>query len=290
VAKPVLLVYANCQGESLSELLSLHPAVAADFSVRYHPNYTGLAVPEPDIRAAHLCLYQWLDPARWGRLSSDDLLAALPRGCRSLCLPNLLFKGYWPFWAHRPGFDYPDILLDKLLAMGLSDREILHLYLHADVSRFHDLPRIFAASLGPRERDQGEALGHPGRGPDRGPLPQRMAVRHPTTTRETALLLHLARETLNLLSLPPLPDSVAADFPEPFAEFELPIHPQVAALHKLPFLPENPTFAVYGTRLTLTEYVACYLDCRRRNVGDFIGYLRLAAEAKEKGGMRKHPA
>jgi len=288
VAKPVLLVYANCQGESLSELLSLHPAVAADFSVRYHPNYTGLAVPEPDIRAAHLCLYQWLDPARWGRLSSDDLLAALPRGCRSLCLPNLLFKGYWPFWAHRPGFDYPDILLDKLLAMGLSDREILHLYLHADVSRFHDLPRIFAASLA-QERDKEKRWDI--RVVDLIEARFRSEWLFATHNHpRKALLLHLARETLNLLSLPPLPDSVAADFPEPFAEFELPIHPQVAALHKLPFLPENPTFAVYGTRLTLTEYVACYLDCRRRNVGDFIGYLRLAAEAKEKGGMRKHPA
>jgi hypothetical protein len=288
VAKPVLLVYANCQGESLAELFVLHPAVAADYTVRYHPNYTGLAVPEPDIRAAHLCLYQWLDPARWGRLSSDDLLAALPRGCRSLCLPNLLFKGYWPFWAHRPGFDYPDILLDKLLAMGLSDREILHLYLYADVSRFHDLPRIFAASLA-QERDK----------------EKRWDIRvvdliearfrsewlfathnHPRKT----LLLYVARQALDLLSLPPLPDAVAADFPEPFAEFELPIHPQVAALRKLAFLPENPTFAVYGTRLNLTGYVACYLDCRRRNVGDFIGYLRLAAEAKEKGGMREHPA
>lgn len=141
--KTLCLIHANCQGEPLSALLSACPAFARTHEIVHVVNYTRAPVSEALLSQTGLFLYQPLGPV-WGEVASEALLARLPRGCRSVCLPNLLFKGYWPFHKSIGDFPYPDHFLEDLLARGLSKKEIVHIVLYTDLGRYYDLSAIFA--------------------------------------------------------------------------------------------------------------------------------------------------
>ncbi|WP_246287750.1 WcbI family polysaccharide biosynthesis putative acetyltransferase [Desulfolutivibrio sulfoxidireducens] len=272
--KRLCLIHANCQGEPLVDLLGAHPDFSRDFETRHIVNYTRQPVPAEDLARCGLFLYQRLEAA-WGDLASDALLARLPPGTRRLCLPNLFFLGYWPFWTGKKGFDYSDIFLDALLDRGLSDREIMHLYLRTDPTRYYDLAAIFRKSE-TREREKERhwdiRLTDFVRSRFRE-KPLFHTVNHPGRT----LCLMVAEAVLMRLGYPPLPAGAREAFADPFAEFDLPIHPGVAAFQGLAFLPEHPRFPVYGRDMDLAEYVGCYLACKRLGETDFISFLRLRA-------------
>jgi hypothetical protein len=277
--KRLCLIHANCQGEPLVDLLGAHPDFSRDFETRHYVNYTRQPVPAEDLARCGLFLYQRLE-AHWGGLASDVLLAALPPGTPGRCLPPLCFQGYSPVWRSGRIIDYEDRFLEDLLARGLSDREIMHLYLHTDPARYYDLAAIFRDSEA-REREKerhwdirltdfvrsrfrDEMLFH--------------TVNHPGRT----LCLMVAEAVLKRLGYPPLSTGVREAFPEPFAEFDLPVHPAVAAFQGLTFLSGHPRFPIYGRDMDLAEYVGCYLACRRLGETDFISFLRLRAAVSGK--------
>lgn len=282
--KRLCLIHANCQGEPLFDLLTAHPDFAREFEVRHYVNYARQALPGADLGDCALLLYQRLE-ADWGELSSDALLARLPAGCRTFCLPNLFFLDYWPLWSSNAAFAYSDILLDALLARGLSDREILHLYLFTDPWRYFDLDARMEAS---RRREQAKeqhwdiAVSPVIRRRFRSD-PLFRTVNHPGKS----LCLLVADGVLAGLGYPPLPGPVRDALPDPFAEFTLPVHPAVAERLGLEFLPPKPLFPVYGRDMDIEEYVGCYLACKRAGETDFIGFLRLRAAL---GGSRRPAA
>jgi hypothetical protein len=278
--KRLCLIHANCQGEPLSALLSAHPDFGRAFEVRHYVNYARQAIPDADLRHCGVFLHQRLE-ADWGEHSSDALRSRLPAGRPALCLPNLFFLDYWPFWSSNAAFAYSDFFLDALLARGLSDREIMHIYLHTDPGRYYDLEAILEKS---RTREEQKArhwdikLSQAVHGRYRDELLFR-TINHPGK----ALCLLVAEAVLELLGFAPLPGPVKDALPEPFGEFTLPIHPAAAARLGLTFLPERPLFPVYGRDMTIEEYVRCYLACKRLNETDFIGFLRLRAALAGKG-------
>ncbi len=271
---PLCLIHANCQGEPLMDLLAAHPDFSRDFTLRHYVNYARQPVPDADLADCRLFLYQRLG-ASWGGLASDVLLAKLSPRAKNICLPNLFFLGYWPFWYSGTPFVYPDRFLDTLLNKGLSDREIMHIYLHTDPARYFDLEDIFRKSVA-REKEKERAWDIrltefiQSRFRDE---PLFYTFNHPGKT----LCLMVAEAVLERQGYPPLPAHVRETFPEPFAEFTLPIHPAVAANQGLTFLSETPRFPVYGRDMDLAEYTGCYLACKRAGETDFISFLRLRA-------------
>ncbi len=274
MAKKRCLIHANCQGPPLTDLLRAHPEFGRDFEIAVYTNYTREHVPEQALASCALFLHQWLGPD-WGDVSSDALSAKLPRDCRTVCIPNLMFLGYWPFWSSARGFNYSDMYLDALLARGLNRKEIIHVYLYTDPGRCFDLDARFAEWLD-REREKEQRW-------DIRMVDEVLSryqkellfntINHPNRR----LCLRTADELLRLLGFSPLPAEVKNAFAEPFDEFVLPIHPAVAAHHGLEFLETDAVFPVYGAAMDLAEYVSCYVECKLAGETDFISFLRLRA-------------
>lgn len=268
--KKLCILHGNCQGETLAALLAASPEFSSAFEVEFYVNFTRQAIPGESLSRCGLFLHQHLG-GNWGELSSYSLKAKLPRGAASLCYPNMFFKGYWPFWSNRPGFDYSDTLLDGLLERGLGKAEVLHVALKGNLDRMFGLTGLLADTLA-RERGKQSQCDVPyvdilEEGFRREKLFQ--SVNHP----RKRLMVHVAQQVLSRLGLPPLPGGFLEACPELYPDFELPIHPQVAVFHGLEFAGEGWRFNVYGQSLTYAEYIALYLDCKLAGREDFIRYL-----------------
>lgn len=273
------LVHANCQGEPLIALLMAQPDFRARWRCLLVTNYTREKVPEDALAACTLFLHQHLG-SQWGELSSDALCARLNPSARAVAIPNMFFKGYWPLWTSDPNFDYSDMLLDALLARGLSAAETLHLFLRTDPARYFDLDALAAASL-----DHERAKETHSDVPYLDHLLTRckesqlfFTVNHPR--RE--LLAPAATGVLCLLGLPSLTPQEIADVPEELNEISLPIHPAIAARQGLAFADAETLYRVYGQDMTFATYASHYVRCKLLGEKDFIGYLRLMAEQRGK--------
>jgi len=269
--REVCILHGNCQGETLQALLSASPEFVERYAVEYYVNFTRQAIPPSNLSRCALFLHQHLGE-NWGAVSSAALRGALPATARSVCFPNILFKGYWPFWSNRPGFDYADSFLDALLERGLNPAEALRVATHSRLDKAFDLPALLAETFALerqkearsdiayvdvieahfREEKLLNSINHPGR----------------------RLMFHVADEVLALLGMPPLGEEIRALCPSLYPEFELPIHPQVAAQHGLAFGREGTRFNVYGQALTYAGYAGLYLACKQAGRSDFVNFLQ----------------
>lgn len=268
------LLHTNCQGDALRPLLENTPAFARLFRIRQYVNYTQEDIGVVDLRQCALFLYQWLAP-KWGALSTEQLLPRLPAVCRTLAIPNLFFKGYWPCWTREAPIDFGDSLLERLLARGLAPAEALALYLRGAPELLGDsaaLEAVAAASLAREEAKEAEA-------PIRCvPLVRErwrdeqlfVTINHPGRT----LMCHVADSLLRLLGLGGLPPSVRRAYVHPLEDFWLPIHPVVGERLRLPFAHGARRYPIYGKELTHREYTACYLACRTGGGADLLVFLR----------------
>lgn len=288
MAKTLCILHANCQGDALRPLLENTPAFARLFEIRQLCNYTREEVADRDLAVCRLFLHQRLAP-RWGEISTERLLPRLGPDAQAIILPNLFFKGYWPFWTNAfKGIDFADSLLEKLLGAGLSPEDALRLYLKGDPALLGDVAAVAEDSLAREEAKEAD-------GPIRTAhiLRERwreeqmfLTVNHPGNT----LLFHMAEELLRLLGLGPLPASVRAAYVHPQDEFWLPLHPALGPRLGLGFANRERRYPVFGTSLTHQEYTSAYLSCRAHGVRDLVGFLRGMGEDAAARALPTKPA
>ncbi|SDF06347.1 WcbI family polysaccharide biosynthesis putative acetyltransferase [Desulfovibrio legallii] len=268
------LLHTNCQGDALRPLLENTPAFARLFRIRQYVNYTREEIGRVDLRQCALFLYQWLAP-KWGALSTEQLLPRLPPACRTLTVPNLFFKGYWPTWTREAPIDFGDSLLESLLAQGLTPTEALALYLRGAPPLLGDRAALEAAAEASLAREEAKEAAASIRC---APLIRErwreeqlfVTINHPG--RE--LMCHVADSLLRLLGLGGLPPSVRRAYVSPLEDFWLPVHPAVGERLGLPFARRDRRYPIYGQALTHREYTACYLACRSEKAADFLAFLR----------------
>lgn len=273
--RPLCILHANCQGEELATLLGASRAFSASWRLRHIVNYTREPVTDQDLAACSLFLYQNLGP-HWDDLASDALLGRLPAKTVPLCIPNMMFHGYWPFWHDSSPILFGDSLLDRLIDEGTEKAVILRLYLHGDIGKFVDLDAAFTHTMYVETQREAKAFM---RVTDQIAEHWRDERLFFTTNHPGGRLLQtVADGILRHLGLPALCAKELAGigvFPS-YSDFELPIHPQVAAYHRLSFIRPDHQFLIYGRRMTFKEYIVRYIDCRQNKLDeDFIGYLQL---------------
>lgn len=271
MGKRLCILHANCQGEPLLERLMASPEFAGGYTCVQYTNYTREPIPDDMLARCDLFLYQHLGP-QWDGLASERLVSRLPASARSLCIPNMFFKGYWPGWSGQGGFNFRCTLLDELIGRGLSPEETVLLYLRADLASAFDLRAVLDDSLA-RERLK-QALTPV---PYADLLETEFAARRifNTVNHPGRLLMdHAARGILARLGMEPADEAALAALGEPFAEFEQPVHPSVAAFFGWDFAPRDAVWRVFGRDLTFARYVAHYVVARREGVADFIGFLQ----------------
>ena len=276
--KKLCLLHANCQGEELAPLLRASSAFNSAYRLVLRTNYTHEHVSEQELAECGVFLYQYLDDT-WAELSSRTLLRQLSPSALALQIPNLFFKGYWPFWTSQGTIDFSDLLLNRLIDEGAPKSAILKLYLHSDINTFIDLKAALDETIAIERRKETHSCV---KYVDYGLRLWKkrlifLTVNHPGL----CLLIHVAQGILDALGLPPLsdrelkPPGLQADFPS-YTNFELPVHPQVAAFHGLEFGGPRHTYAVFNRRMTFEQYVSRYIDCRLNGMdGDFLGYLQV---------------
>jgi hypothetical protein len=276
MSRELCLIHANCQGDSLCSLLVATPAFARCFEVRKYTNYLKEPIPQRDFDRCRVFLYQHLGE-RWNDLASDALLARLhPVACR-MQIPNPLFKGYWPLWTNKSTMNYGDILLDLLVSRGYAESETLHVYLHGRLAEKYNLNALLSESLFRerlKEKDSVIAL--------TDFIEENWRTRqlflspnHPGKT----LLLAVADAVLESLGLGRVPSSLRNDFTPDYPNFELPIHPQVGAHFGLPFADADRLYSIYGRSMSFARYVACYVHCLSRRLGNFEAFLHMVPAA-----------
>lgn len=271
--KQLAILHANCQGDPLARALQASPEFRRAYAPRVYLNYTREEIPQADLDACGLFLYQHLGP-EWGELASDSLLKRLPPGCPSLCIPNMFFRGAWPLWSGATGFDYRDIFLDHLLDLGLPGEDILHVYLRTPLTAKYDLAALLEETTGLERARQARTpvsyLDFVLENYRRRPL--FLTVNHPAPE----LLAHAARGILRELDLAPADAQALSTLESGYEDFFLPIHPQVAEFYGLAYGGPAARYPVYGRTRTFAEYAAAYVSCRKAGIDDFIGYLQLA--------------
>lgn len=273
------LLHANCQGDALRPLLENSPAFSRFFRIRQYTNYTRQSIAEADLEQCALFLHQRLAP-RWGALSTEQILPRLSSSCRVVEIPNLFFKGYWPFWTNAvKTVNFADSLLERLLARGLAPEQALHLYERGDPALLGDVAAVAEDSLAREEAKEAQA-------PIRcAPLLRErwrdeqlfLTVNHPGKT----LLFHVADCLLRLLGLGRLQAEARRSYAHPHGDFWLPIHPALQPLLGLPFARPERRYPVFAARLTHREYTSCYLACRRHAVTDLLSVLRALPSCKK---------
>ena len=271
--KKILLMHANCQGERLAELLPLSPPFARRWHIDLRLNYTKSPVGQEDLRCCHCFMYQHLGE-QWADLSSAHLLSLLPPNTPHLCLPNLFFKGYWPFWTHDSPINFGDTILDRLIESGAQKPEILKIYLERDIDTFGNVAETLAHTLAMEKRKEAHSCMGTAAIIEEFYQQEMLfyAVNHPGKR----LLLHVADQALAALGYPPLPESAKAAYRPGYFDFEHPIHPQVAEKLALSFCPPDRLFHVFNKPLTFTDFISRYIDCRLNGLEDhFIAYLHL---------------
>lgn len=270
-ANRLCIIHGNCQGEVLAAFLAASPEFSAAWRVEFYVNFQRQAIPAESLAGCGLFLHQHLGE-RWGGLSSASLAARLPEGALRVRYPNMLFKGYWPFWSSKPGFEFADSLLDGFIERGLSAAEALHMTLRCDLDRLFGLGRMLGETLAVERAKELSSDVKYVHALESGFRSRQLfqTVNHP----RAELMLLVADGVLGVLGLPPLPEDFRRTCPELYPEFELPIHPKVAAFHGLGFCPPGRRFNVFGQGLTYEEYAALYIDCRLSGRADFTAYLQ----------------
>lgn len=258
------------------ELLLRHPGFCARFTAEKYTNYQQEKIDPAHLAACDVFLYQHLGE-KWGEHASEHLLGLVNPRALKLRLPNMLFKGYWPFWTNHSPSDFGDFFLDKLIDLGIGKAEILHLYLHGDLGRKFDLATMFAESLAiEREKEKGCITGYVDLILEYFKEEQLFGtINHP----RQRLLWQMTQAVLEALELTGLPDFKSESyrqFADPYPEFSLPIHPQVAAFHGLKFISQDTRYPVFGKEKTFEQYVTNYVDCRLLGLAPFVGYLQVA--------------
>lgn len=259
-------------------MLRASAAFNSAYRIVLYTNYTRERISPRDLSECSVFLYQYLDDT-WEELASRELLQRLSPSAHALQIPNLFFKGYWPFWTSHGPIDFGDSFLNRLIDEGAPKSAVLKLYLHNDINKFIDLQAALEETVAIERQKEAHtcikyvdyllrlwkkqmvflSVNHPGQ----------------------CLLIHVAQGILDALSLPPLTEQEISlvglqdAFPS-YADFELPVHPQVAAFHGLDFGGPQQTYAVFGRRMTFEHYISRYIDCRLSGLdGEFIGYLQL---------------
>lgn len=279
------LLHANCQGDMLRPLLEAAPAFARRFQIRQYRNYMRESMAQSELDHCALFLYQKLAP-KWGPLSTEQILPRLPPSATRVEIPNLFFKGYWPFWQSGGPISFADSLLERLLSQGPPEAA-LNLYLRGSAALLGDAPALAAAAEDSIRREEAKEADAPVRC---APLLRErwreeqlfLTVNHPGPD----LILHVADSLLRLLGMGGLPPSARRAYVHPYDDFWLPIHPGVGHALGLPFASAERRYRVCGLRMTHADYAAAYIACRAHGVADLLAFLRGMSDGRMEADTR----
>jgi hypothetical protein len=157
-AKPVLLLFGNCQGQMIQSVLAESNTIDSAVRLEQFPSWTLHSAAEWDQMASE---YLNDTVVLWEQVESDvpdaikeankaELSRRLPSGCRIIRYPGFYFRGLWPFYCEDsrqkhepfyPNFRYPfgDSVARLLADADLSDDLLFEKYMEQSRASMPDL-------------------------------------------------------------------------------------------------------------------------------------------------------
>jgi hypothetical protein len=271
--KKQCLLHANCQGEPLTELLRLSSDFCKNWDIRHYTNYIKEPVPTAALQNCDFFIYQNLDE-KWGEFASASMLRRLNPQAERFCMPSMCFTGCWPFWTLHSPIDFGDTLLDKLIDAGAGKPEILKIYLHGQIGNFVDLKEHLESTF--KQEEEKEKYCDLQTVPLVRELWQKEMLFYTCNHPAKRLLALLANTLLRRLGFRELPESVMKEYEPEYAEFELPVHPQLAEFFNMQYAGSGYEFRIFKRRMDFGRYVSRYIECRLQGLDkNFIGFLQL---------------
>jgi hypothetical protein len=280
MARPIVIVYGNCQAGLFADSFHNFPSSAAKWDVHYvmsfvHPSEPQHQIARADLAECALVLEQ-LDNANplpdWVR---DDLPADVP----IVRFPPIDFNLLWPFNFVDPRnvseppdypfgrFPYGDRVVIELMREGLSDGALWEAYCERSLMRLPDLGRLRgleAQRLVARDAAVDIMVSDLVLANHRD-KPLFWTINHPTgwlLGRVLARLLRAAQERLGAEPDDETEEQALQLFSswEPFGHQHQPIHPEVARRLGLKWWTPERTYQYFdGTRLTFDEFMMRYI-------------------------------
>lgn len=262
--RPAIIVYGNCQSDTIAVCLRRIAAVSDRYDVVGIPSFVhpidGPSRIEPaDLERCALLIEQ---RALWHRFPALD---RLPPGCPTLSFPMLALNAQWPLQAQEkrnraePEFPfgrypYGDRLLNRLLARNLPGAVVLEQYLSTSLNEVVALRRFSAI-----EAERIIALDDLCDIPFGSWILSNFRHRclfwtynHPTAALLLPLTVTVAERAAALLNLP---RTIANEVPPLFANgwepadwLKVAIHPDVAEILDLDWFQPNRLYAHYQHR------------------------------------------
>ncbi len=282
--KDLCIIHANCQGDTLKNLLSGSESFAKLFTIEKYTNYLKESISAKSLGKCKLFLYQHMGN-HWQEHATEALLQKLPNSCLCIRIPNMFFNGYWPLWTNKTHMAYGDTLLEHLCKSALNFDDILHIFLRGNLAAKYDLQAYVAASRA-KEEEKEHMANHSGVSISSLDIIdaywQEEQLFHTVNHPAARLNIHVADSVLRLLNLGAVPWPVREAYQALEEEFVQPIHPQVGKYFHLPFAHEKRLYNVYGQKMTFAQYAAAYVNCRLQKeaqaITDFVVYLHLLAK------------
>ncbi len=283
MAKSLCIIHANCQGDSLRQLLLSSPSFAQLFRVEKYTNYLEHDIPAISMDQCALFLYQHIGD-HWGENASRVLLQRVSQHAQTIAIPNMFFNGYWPLYTRNTFMAFGDMFLEDLAKKNLKPAEIKHLYLKGNMISLYDFDALYKSCRDrevEKEKFQDIKCLHT---IDEFWKKEQLfyTLNHPMPR----LSLYVADSVLQILGLAPLSAQVRTAFAAQCEEFEQPIHPRVGEYFHLPFATPQRLYEVFGQKMTFEQYVTAYISCRlqegEHRVNDFVVYLHLLKQKLQK--------
>jgi len=257
------IIHANCQGETLREMLLRCKSFSQSFYLVSFPNFSGKP-PSPEVLGRCLLFaHQRIDP-KWGASATAVLETYLPPECRKVVLPKLSWRVFWPFSTDHlqhglppiAGHSVGDVGLIDLLRRGVPPEKAAQIYADTDFAKITDLDALLEGNLAYLAR-RDNAVDVDVSDEIKGTFRRRKpfnGIRHPVH----AVLFRIRDAVLQAAGCP-VPDNRAHfDLPELASRKQIPIHPSVACHFGLAYGSEHEVYALGDRQVTYSQWLREY--------------------------------
>jgi len=251
--KPVVCIYANCQGEALGRLLRQHPSLAGQEFVVLKA-WLQEQPSDDQLARCEVLIYQ----------DSFGMPAFLDRpaiDARRVCIPLLTCSFLWPYGFDKPNepvgwrFPYGDRYLIGQLRQGVAPAQATADYAALDLSTKLDLDRLRDMEVQKWLRYDANTDVRMGEFLQQHVLSHRLFFTpdHPTDV----VMIELCNQVLAKLGQPPFGWPSWQGYSHSLAGTEVPVHPSVLRHFGVSWLTPEHRYPLHGGYLSL-DAAACY--------------------------------
>ena len=236
-------------------MLIQSPTFAEQYTTVNFYNYTPQQPTKDILMRCMLFIYQDVPGVA-------NLMADLPTDCRTVCIPKMSWRVFWPFTPKTEKelrkYPYSDAYVLDLIRRGYTKEQVIKRYLQLDVHKHIDLEDVYQKNIAYLDsahntRDfritdyivdnftKRELF---------------FSYNHP----HKDILLLVANEILNIMGLQPLDPKDAESLPSLGEDFQMPIHPAIADFFRLEFYTLETTVHQYGEQVNFSRYLENYVD------------------------------